>query len=250
MLLNDNIIRQFSHWHIYFQKFIESESFDNIFRQLKVSKQSGANIAPLPADVFKCFEKTDTNKLKCIICGLAPYNTFIDKVPVANGLAFSSKQFLQPSLQQMYGCWEDLAKGRFDIDMIQDPNLDYLAEQGVLLYNTSLTTTEGVPDAHKAIWSQFNEYFWTKVINEYFRGLPILFLGEVAKNTAKYLRPGLHHSIFATHPASAAYQRIQWATDAFKQIDEILKEQNKIPIKWYKRTGDTPILIETDDIPF
>jgi len=225
---------KFGLWDKYFKEFIESDKFDEIFRTLKTRNKP---TAPLSKDVFRAFEITDPDKLCCIIVGISPYHTFIDKAPVADGLALScshtwKKKGLQPSLEMVY---DELQRTYQEDDMTRDGDLSYLAEQGVLLYNVGLTVQEGKACSDNELWSEFNKYFWTEVMNKYFRGIPIIFMGTQAHKSINYLTPMLHYPIQISHPASAAYKGDKWHSDgAFLKIDNVLRQNYKTKINWYK----------------
>jgi uracil-DNA glycosylase len=226
-------------WVRLLKPFIESKDWDNIWVALKAEVAKGKKIAPLSADTFKAFRLTPPDKVKAVIVGMCPYHTFEDGKPVADGLVLScsytvKKKGLQPSLRLFY----DEISRVYDTK-IEKNNADYgdmraLAQQGILCYNVALTTEEGKPMSHEHIWQKFNDYLFKVVFNDFFRGLPMLFLGQVAQKSEKLLTPMLHYPFLLSHPASAAHSGTDtWSSEgAFLQIDKILKESNKEAIWW------------------
>lgn len=243
----EKVESKFGKWAKYFRKFIESEDMNALFRYIKQRSTQGAKILPASANVFRVFLETDPDNLRVIICGIAPYHTTYgkgkDQVVIADGLALScsstyKQKGLQPSLEQIYTSWENDYNDTIDVDMIQDGDLMYLAKQGVLLYNVALTVEENKPLSMNPAWEKFNRYFWEEVINKYFRGIPCLFLGQQSHKSANYLTPMLHYPILVSHPASASYQSGIWKSEGcWKKIDDILWQNNKIKIQWYRRKG-------------
>lgn len=236
MKIDENVSQKFGKWMKYFRPFVESEAFDKIFAELK--KRKGViRTAPDSKDVFRCFTATDPDHLKCILVGIAPYHTFTEQAPngkcVADGLMISCSKTRkeQPSLQQLYD--ELFRVYEYDESVIRDPDLSGLALQGVLLYNVGLTVQENKPCSDNELWAEFDKYFWENVINVYFRGLPIIFMGQQCHKSANYLTPMLHYPMLISHPASASYTNTQWSSEGvFKRTDMILKENNNSSIAW------------------
>lgn len=234
---------KFGKWDKYFKNFIEFPDMDELFGYIKKRASTGVKILPDSSNVFRCFRDTDPDKLKVIICGISPYHTTYEvdkqKISIADGLAFSCsstwmKKDLQPSIEQIYTSWENDYSGIMTADMIQTGDLKYLAEQGVLLYNIALTVEEGKALSMNTAWEKFNEYFWTQVINQWFRGIPCLFMGLQSHKSANLLTPMLHYPICVSHPASASYQSGQWSSEGcWKKVDKILWDNNRQVMRWW-----------------
>ena len=242
MIVNEQIEKSFGKWIKYFRPFVESEAFDKIFAELKKRKGT-VRTCPDSSDVFRCFRATDPDHLKCILVGIAPYHTFTESDPrgicVADGLMMSCSKTKkeQPSLTQLYD--ELIREYQYDQRVVRDPDLSGLALQGVLLYNVALTVQENKPCSDNSLWSEFDKFFWEKVINVFFRGLPCVFMGQQCHKSANYLTPMLHYPICISHPASASYNNTQWSSEgAFKKVDQILRQNNNSSVGWM------------DDLPF
>jgi len=236
----ESVSDKFGKWAKYFRPFIESEAFDNIFKVLK-GRKGKISTAPESSDLFRAFATCDPDKLKVILCGIAPYHTFVDKKPVADGLMMSCSRTSrpQPSLEMLWNDWENTYNQLIDTEMIQDNNLEYLSEQGVLLYNVSLTVQEGKPCSDNDLWKEFDKFFWEEVINRYFRGIVCVFMGVQCHKSANYLLPMVHYPFTISHPASAAYNNITWDSGGiWLKIDNILRQNNNVRIQWYKRSTD------------
>lgn len=171
--------------------------------------------------------------------GMSPYHQVKNGVYVADGLMMScsNTRVLQPSLRLFYECIENEVYNGLNVNKIEDPDLSYLAKQGVLLLNSTLTVEMGKPESHNDLWTEFMEFFFEDIINMYERGLPIVFLGKQAQRFSKLPVP-FHHYVFETsHPASAAYKDEKWSSgDVFNKINKILEQNNgpEFKIKWLK----------------
>jgi uracil DNA glycosylase len=118
------------------------------------------------------------NKIRAIIIGQDPYSkTYccpkngID-VPQAQGLSFSvdAKMKIPSSLKNIFKNMHSF--GVID-DIPKSGDLTYLAEQGILLINASLTTRENKANAHYKMWKDFMEMLLKEL------------LINISKNTTK-----------------------------------------------------------------
>ena len=148
----EKVEKQFGNWGPVMRELIESEMFDNIFRQLKACSSSGRIVCPVAADVFKSFHVCDRHKVKAVIILQDPYPTFRNNVMIADGIPLSCSytKYLQPSLYMFY---QQLEKEYgFDPDMDQRANLQYLLEEEhVLMINSALTTEKDKSGSHQDI---------------------------------------------------------------------------------------------------
>lgn len=234
----EKVRSKFGKWDRYWKPFIESDRFDAIFRVLK-ARQKGIT-APAAENVFKVFEVTDPDNLKVILCGICPYHTFINKVPIADGLMISSKHTgkVQPSLWHVYAEWERTYTDSIDPDIWINSDLEYLSKQGVLLYNVALTVQDSKPLSDNELWSEFNRFFWEEIISKHFKGLCIVYMGQQAHKSAAYINPLQHYHWCLSHPASAAYNNSRWSSEGvFKKIDDIILANNgpEYVVKWYQK---------------
>jgi uracil-DNA glycosylase len=217
-------------WAPRFKKFFDDEKFDPIYAFLKKESRRGILISPKSENVFKAFEKTPIDDVKCVMVGLSPYHTFYNNEPIADGLCMSCSitKKLQPSLVNFYEAMErELNSG---IPSTRPPDLSYLAEQGVLLLNAALTTSRGKPGNMVDLWEPFMKHLFEKVLIT--NGIPVVFLGKEASKLKRYVFPFTW--IFElSHPASAAYSGTDWDSEGmFKAVNKIVKETNNNIIQW------------------
>jgi len=224
----------FGTWTNKFKKFFDSGGFDPIYDKLKKDSKRGKQIAPLAENVFKAFQKTSFEEVKCIIIGLSPYHTFYNNKPIADGICMgcSITGKLQPSLSLFYKAMEEELANGLNLHMIKDPDLSYLCEQGVLLINTSLTVEKMKPGNHNFLWEPFMKHLFEECIIT--TGMPVIFLGKESLKVERYIGP-FTWVFKLTHPASASYNNTDWDSEGvFLKVNEILKGNNNTTINWIK----------------
>jgi len=223
-------------WYRKLRPFIESEACDEIYAFLKSEVKRGRSLAPLSSNVWRAFKETPFDDIRVIVVGMAPYHTFIDNKPIADGLCLSCSITgkLQPSLEQWYSeIQKQLYQGT---TIIKEPDLKFLATQGVLLLNASLTTEKDKAGSHMKIWSGFMKYLFEKVLDVI--GVPMVFLGQEAAKYERYASPFTWRFI-VSHPASASYKGSEWdSEEVFKKVNKVLRESFGTRINWAKTKGD------------
>jgi uracil-DNA glycosylase len=222
-------------WHDKMRPFIESEACDKIYDHLKTESKRGKKIAPLSHNVWRCFKETPLNEVKVILIGMCPYHTLSAGSPIADGLMMScsTTSSMQPSLHQLYDGIERELYGGFAIDRRRNPDLLFLAKQGVLLCNAALTTEINKAGSHLELWEPFMKYLLEEVFA--WTGVPIVFFGKEASKLKKYVAP-FTFWFSISHPASAAYKNGEWDTEGvFTKINKIIKDSNGYTIDWLEK---------------
>ncbi|MBC7088620.1 MAG: hypothetical protein H5T96_09195 [Tissierellales bacterium] len=222
----------FGTWAPKFKKFFDQGGFDDIYKYLKKESQRGKVILPSSEDTFKCFIETPLDSMDVAIFGLSPYHSMAGRKIIADGLLMgcSHTGSLQPSLLKFYeGISNDMYQG---LDYIKTPDVRYLANQGVLMCNASLTCAFRKAGSHLELWEPFMKYLFEEVIN--ITGVPVIFLGREAAKLEKYILPLYGTHVFKlSHPASAAYNDEMWdSKGVFKQVNQIIKHRHETEIEW------------------
>lgn len=218
-------------WHHKMKSFIESKECDEIFKFLKERAQQ-ATIAPESVNTFRCFLETPYDKLNAVILGYCPYHSKIKGQIVADGLAMSCSltKELQPSLEKFYDAVEKEVYGGLYLDGFREWDLDYLSKQGILLWNSSLTTEIGTAGAHQELWEPFTRHVIKEAIID--TNVPVIVLGKKAAEFM-YLFPKGYPVFELTHPAYASYREEPCDTKGvFLKVKEIIKQNNGIDIDW------------------
>jgi len=219
-------------WHKKLKPFIESEECDKIYAYLKSESKRGKKVAPISMHVWRCFKETSLDDLKAVMVGLCPYHTFRNDAPVADGLLMgcSVTGVVQPSLDQYYRAVEKEFYDGLNLNIIENPDVSFIAHQGVLMLNAALTTEKDKAGSHLEIWEPFIKYLFEEIINHL--GVPIIFLGKDAAKYKKYT--GIFTHVFElSHPASAAYKGTDWDTEGvFTKVNRLLEENNGFSVQW------------------
>ena len=189
-------------------------------------------IYPPPSEVFAAFNYFNFNELKVVIIGQDPYH----QPNQANGLAFSVKDGIKipPSLQNIF----KEIHNNFDKKYIkpESGNLEYLAKQGVLLINNTLTVRQGKPNSHLKIWKGFSNIIIREIMKRHNK---IIFM--VWGNNAKKIIDNnlmleyIDNHIFyrSSHPSPLSANKGGWFNKGyFSKVNESLKEIGKKPISW------------------
>lgn len=219
-------------WHLKMRPFIESEACDKIYEFLKKETKRGKKIAPLSSNVYNCFLQTPLNNMCAVLMGLSPYHTTINDIIIADGLLMgcSNTKKLQPSLQQFYDAIERELFDGLMFGAVKSPDVTYLAKQGILMFNASLTTEINKAGSHFDLWQPFTKYVFEEIIA--YTGVPVVFLGEKSSMYKKYMPP-FSWSFAISHPASASYSHMEWDTEGtFGKVAKIVKDNNNIDIQW------------------
>lgn len=151
----------------------EKEYFQNILKFIETNKET---IAPSPKNIFRVFTDTSLKDVKVVILGQDPYPTPGD----ANGRAFAVNSDIKipKSLKNIF----KEIQTEFGEEP-KDRTLDYLANQGVFLLNTCLSTNQGSAFAHKNLgWQKFTDAV-IKTLNN--REEPIIFFYGVNRHMTK-----------------------------------------------------------------
>lgn len=240
-MVSDKLKEQLGSWTCLYP-FFESEEWPKIKEALK---QDFDQLTPEIEVWFRAFKECDYNTLSVVWLGLSPYfnkDSYTGK-NVADGLAFSTdtKHMVPPSLFQLYkGLEWDKWKG-MNLEMQRHNKLDFLAQQGVLLLNSALTTTYGSSEKHLKIWEPFILYV-IEVLNKR-KGLVFVGFGKTANELLTRVDKNNHKVFEREHPAAAAYTSRLWKHDKlFTEMDDELSKHGKT-ILWDKYLVDL-------DVPF
>ena len=224
----------FGDWWPKIEPFFDSGGMDVIYEHLKFESQRGKKLAPLSHNVYRCFIETPLKDLKLVMMGMAPYHTFKNYMPVADGLLFgcSTTGKLQPSLQLFYDEIERSVYKGLSLEGEKSPDVSFLAHQGILMLNASLTTEMNKAVSHLELWKPFIKYIFEEILS--IERVPIIFLGKNAYRFKKYI-PIMLQTFEVNHPASAAYRNEEWDSGGvFLAVNKLIKEYNNYEIDWLK----------------
>lgn len=217
-----------SGWGDKLRVFLLSEEFESILRELWNQSQKGDRFTPVLKQVFRAFEECPYSKLRIVMISQDPYPA----INQADGIAFSCSNTMKAAVS-LRNIFDEIQRTVYtDSEYVRDPDLKRWANQGILMFNTALTTPIGKIGEHLELWKFFTT-FVLDTLNSYNSGLIYVFLGSKAKNFENLI--GDHNDkLFVTHPAYAAYTRSKtWETDdLFPRLNELMKQKYGDSIKW------------------
>ena len=213
-----------------FKEFIEIESQKDYYIKLKefVKKEYEQHTCfPPYKNIFHALTITPLNEVKVVILGQDPYH----EVNQAHGLAFSVLcKKLPPSLVNIYKEMES----DLNVKVNQDGNLDYLASQGVLLLNTSLTVREHQANSHSNKgWEIFTDNI-IKLLNEMDKPMVFILWGRNAISKTKYLNNPNHLVLTSVHPSPLSAYNGFFGSRPFSKTNQFLLDKGETPINWIK----------------
>ena len=213
-----------------YKEFIEIESKKDYYIKLKefvVNEYNNYKCYPPYKNIFHAFSITSLKDTKVVILGQDPYH----EENQAHGLAFSVLcKKIPPSLVNIYKEMES----DLNVKVNQDGNLDYLASQGVLLLNTSLTVREHLANSHSNKgWEIFTDNV-IKLLNEQDRPIVFILWGRNAISKTKYLNNPKHLVLTSVHPSPLSAYGGFFGSKPFSKTNKFLLDNNLTPIKWVK----------------
>ena len=178
---------------------------------------------PQKNQIFKAFE-CDPNQVVVVIFGQDPY----PNVQHAMGLAFSVNEDvkkLPPSLRNIF------TELRSDIGFreIQNGDLSYLSQQGVMLLNRGLTLDLNSKKIHP-LWYEFTVIV-AQVLAK--KGVVGIFWGKQAQELAEYFPE--NRRVLGVHPSPLSAYRGFFGSKPFSRTNEILQAEKKKQIVWTKQ---------------
>lgn len=233
MLNKENFREKLGTWFPKVEILFENGVMDDIYKELKELRRRGVTIVPDSKNTFRCFKETPIDQAKVVMMGFCPYHSVVHGKIVADGLLMSCsnhKDYVAPSLQQYYSGIEEEFKEGLCLPCLQDGDLSFLAHQGVLMFNSALTTVVGTAGEHQELWRPFTEHMMG-VFNS--MNLPVIFLGNEAW---EYSDCNKHHYKLV-HPAHHSRNNTQWSTEGvFTKINQKLEDWYQKPVKWILET--------------
>lgn len=215
-----------SDWQELLQQEFEKPYFEKLSKQVKLD-YSEHNCFPKENQIFEAFNLCSLQNIKVVIIGQDPYHGSGQ----AHGLCFSVNDGVKhpPSLINIFKEIASDIKAPYPAS----GNLTRLAEQGVLLLNSTLTVRESEAGSHQKYgWEKFTDEVIT-LVSEHCENVVFLLWGSFAKKKAQKIN-AVKHCILATgHPSPLSANRGYWFENKhFSQANEYLKNHNKSVINW------------------
>lgn len=209
-------------WEDIIIPFIDSIGFKHIMDKLIEYVSQGRRFTPKLIEWLKPFIHCHYSNMKVIFINSDPYPW----INVPDGLAFSCSKTNEEekTLSYMFDYIESTNK-----DYLRDPDLTRWAEQGVLLYNSSITTELSKLGTHQMVWHMFTTHL-LKAINHDKSNLIVVLFG---KNTTEWRNLLNKQTILEVEHPNAAIHKGKWnGEDMFNEVNKYLKDQGKSQIIW------------------
>lgn len=211
-----------------FSNYVQSKTFVELLK--KVAKSYNKNkIYPNKEDIFRIFRNTDPKNITVVILGQEPYTT-----GNANGYAFANNDDVLNVSPALLKILENVENYNKKVTIDPDVTLQNWVDQGVFLYNTSLTVQEGIVNGHLDIWKDFTSFILNLIVDNN-RGVIFCLWGnkaqQVFNSSVSPAKLKFLYKLTSPHPAYAADRNLIWDCDHFKEVNDIIKNQNGIDFK-------------------
>ena len=196
---------------------------------------------PLKENVFKFLEMTPLEKVKVVIWGQDPYPTLLsDGTPRAQGYSFGVKKNddVPQSLRNIY---KEIKSNYPMFEPPQHGDLSWLAKQGVLFMNQSLTYCPRNPKIYMNLWNRFT-YIMINIINESVENCIHLLWGKQCEPLVEHIRSREVYQ--AAHPSPLSARRGFFGCKHFLKINITLKRQERDQINWNEDQSLVPTYLE------
>ena len=174
-------------------------------------------IYPDKYDVLNFLKICSYSDTKLVILGQDPYHN-----GAAHGLCFSCKEGspIPQSLKNIFQEMDDDCGKK-----IRNGNLQYLAEQGVLLMNSVLTVEKSLPNSHKGMgWEILTDKI-IELLNQ--KTSPVVFLlwGRYAQEKKVLIKNPQHLVLCAPHPSPLSAHYGFFGCKHFSQTNKFLEKK-------------------------
>lgn len=213
-------------WKNELKEDIQKSYFKDLTTFVK-QEYNSAKCFPPEQNIFSAFTLCTFDAVKVVIIGQDPYHG----EGQANGLCFSVADKVKhpPSLKNIFIEME----ADLEIPYPISGNLEYLAKQGVLLLNATLTVRAHQAGSHQNKgWEQFTDTVIDKISKEK-KEVIFLLWGGFAKKKIKLIDQTKHTVFTSGHPSPLSANRGFWfGNKHFSKTNTVLKSKNKKEIIW------------------
>lgn len=214
-------------WTSFFEQKEVQDEIKKISVGLQDSQREGVKIFPSLDLVFRAFEITAPQDIKCVIVGQDPYHD----QGSAGGLCFSiwPGRKINPSMRNIQ---KVVKESGFKVTPNKGDLINW-AQQGVFLYNAALTVEEGDPKSQTELWSDF-----TRLLFKYLNRQDIVWMLWGKDAQAYKDRIASKYKIKTSHPSPNSAYRGDTVSPAFisskcfSRCNELLTKLEKEKINW------------------
>ena len=212
-------------WQAPLAQQFDSPYFEELTQFVR-TRYGQTQVYPAPSRIFAAFDACPFDNVKVVILGQDPY----DGPGQANGMCFSVPPGVQmpPSLVNIFKEMASDLGGQIPAS----GDLSYLAEQGVLLLNSTLTVEEHQAGSHQGKgWETFTD----AVIDAINRGrehVVFLLWGSYAIRKGALIDRSRHLVLTSPHPSPLSAHRGFFGNRHFSKANDYLIANGIEPIKW------------------
>jgi len=194
------------------------ESWKEIFDQYNIDLDTiyerDTIVYPEKEDIFRIF-KMSVNKIKVVILAQDPYHS----VGTADGIAFSSRNSIPPSLRNIFKEIKiEFPKREYNFD--HGDLSKWVENENIFLLNCSLTVEKSNAGSDMKIWKEFTDDI-IKFISEKNTHCVFLLLGNFAKEKSSLIK-NKNNIITAVHPSPFSANNGFFNSNVFKNIEKKL----------------------------
>ena len=222
----DDRVKLEESWKAALKEEFEQPYMKQLGEFLRREKAAGKVIYPPGPLIFSALNSTPLEQVRVVILGQDPYHG----AGQAHGLCFSVQPGVAPppSLQNIF---KELRRD-LNLDVPSHGYLQYWADQGVLMLNTSLTVEQGMAGSHaKMGWQRLTNRI-IEVISEKRSDVVFLLWGAHAQSKAKLIDPTRHLLLKSVHPSPLSAHRGFIGNGHFSRTNQFLKQRGLEPIDW------------------
>ncbi len=185
-------------------------------------------VYPPASRIFAAFDACPFKDVKVVILGQDPYH----EPGQANGLCFSVLPGV-PKPPSLINIFKEMANDLgVDESCIPQGDLSYLAQQGVLLLNATLTVEAHRAGSHQGRgWETFTDAA-ISALNQHREGIVFLLWGSYAIRKGAIIDRTKHLVLTSPHPSPLSAYRGFFGNKHFSAANNYLESKGKSPIKW------------------
>jgi len=213
-------------WRLRLQREFGKKYFTTLAEKV-VKEQRKETVFPPNDQIWTAFNLVPLSQVRVVILGQDPYHG----PGQAHGLCFSVRRGVAPppSLKNIY---KELAT---DIEGFKAPshgNLESWAEQGILMFNATMTVRKANANSHSDFGWQTLTDAVIKTINEHAKpGVVFILWGGFAKKKGTAINRMKHHVLEAAHPSPLSVTKFL-GCKVFSKTNAYLVKKGQTPIDW------------------
>jgi len=214
-----------SSWKDLLKDEFEKDYFKKLVEFVKKEYQT-QTIYPKGKHIFKAFDLCPVKNVNVVILGQDPYHG----PGQAHGLCFSVPEGISipPSLLNIY---KEL-NNSIGKEIPTSGNLEYWANQGVLMLNATLTVRAKQAGSHQNRgWETFTDAAVKKIAEEK-EDLVFLLWGAYAQKKGAIIDKNRHYVLSSAHPSPFSAHKGFLGNNHFQLANEYLKSRGREAINW------------------